>query len=126
MEQIPLLGCNGCDAVLGVLGWVMHSHQSSQVSTSTHLLVNLIWNLARLVPFSHIGLNLGADPLANFLAEGGMGFVVVWRVVLKSVNLHFYSYLTGTLHQSTNLGRQKEPDLQMDLAAQPLPQLALA
>jgi len=35
-----------------------------------------------LVPLVDIGLDLGLDPLANFVTESGMGFVEVGRGVL--------------------------------------------
>jgi hypothetical protein len=39
-------------------------------------------DLLALVPFGHIWLNLGLDPLADFVSEGGVGIVKVGGGIL--------------------------------------------
>jgi hypothetical protein len=39
------------------------------------LFVDAVGNFAGLVPFADIGLDLGFDPCADFVAKGGVGFV---------------------------------------------------
>ena len=82
MKQIPFLRRYRLDAIVGVLGRVMHAQQSSQVSASSHRLVNFIRDLARLVPFADEGLDFVGDPFADLGAESGVRFVEVRGVVL--------------------------------------------
>jgi hypothetical protein len=60
----------------------MHSQQSSQVAFLTHGFVDVVWDLASFVPFANIGLDLGLDPSAYFVAQGGMAFVEVRGMIL--------------------------------------------
>jgi hypothetical protein len=62
----------------------VHAQQACQITPSAHLLVDILGNLLLLVPFSNVRLDGGFDPLANLGAEGGVGFIVVGRVVLES------------------------------------------
>jgi hypothetical protein len=56
---------------------VLDTQQTGQVATLTHLLVDALWNLLALIPLGDIGLDLGIDPFADFLAESGVRVVEV-------------------------------------------------
>ena len=58
-------------------------------------------HLLALIPLSNVGINLGLDPLADFLTESSVGFVKVRRRVLSYANIStsptFSEGLTYTL-----------------------------
>jgi hypothetical protein len=60
----------------------LDAQQTGQVTSATHLLVNLLGNTLRLIPLGDVRLNLGLNPLAQLSAQGGMGLVEVRRVVV--------------------------------------------
>lgn len=82
MEEIPLLGRNALDSVVGIFCRVVHAHQSGQVSACAHRLVDLVGDLFGFVPIADVGFDFVGDPFADFFAEGGVCFVVVWGMEL--------------------------------------------
>jgi hypothetical protein len=84
VEEVPFFRGNGRDAVRGVLALVMHPQETGEVAAGPHLLVDLIRNLLRLVPLADIRFDVLGYPGADFVAEGGVGFVEVGGVVLFS------------------------------------------
>jgi hypothetical protein len=84
VEEVPFFRGHGRDAVGGVLALVMHPQETGEVAAGPHLLVDLIRNLLRLVPLADIRFDVLGYPGADFVAEGGVGFVEVGGVVLFS------------------------------------------
>ena len=63
----------------------MHAEHTSEVSALAHILEDLVGHLLRFVPFGYVGHEFLLDPLADLIAEGYVGIVVVGRVVLDLV-----------------------------------------
>ena len=82
MEKIPFLRRHGCNAVFCVLALIMHAQEAGKVAPLAHRFVDRVGYLPGFVPFAHVGLDFGFDPGADFIAEGGVGFVEERRVVL--------------------------------------------
>ena len=82
MEEIPFLGRDALDSIIGVFGRVVHAHQSSQVFARAHRLVDLVGDFFGFVPVADVWFDFVGDPFADFFAEGGVCFVVVWGVEL--------------------------------------------
>lgn len=61
----------------------MQSHETGQVASLAHLLVNGIGHFLGLVPFGDIWLDFGVDPCADFGSQGFMCLIVVGRVILS-------------------------------------------
>jgi hypothetical protein len=87
VEEIPLIGRNRLNTSLGrVLSWELDTEETSEVTTTTHLLVDLLRNLLGLVPVGNMRLDVVLDPFADLGAEGSMRFIEVRRVVLPYVS----------------------------------------
>ncbi len=72
MEEIPFFRGYALDTIFCQVGRVVHSHQPGQVSAGAHLLVDLIGDLPRFIPFRNIWLDFGGNPFSDFGTEGSM------------------------------------------------------
>ena len=64
--------------VLGVIfGKFVQAHQTGQVATFTHLLVDGVWYLFGFFPFAHVRFDLGIYPFPDFYPEGSVGKIEV-------------------------------------------------
>jgi hypothetical protein len=66
-----------------VLLGVLDTQQTGQVAALTHLLIDLVGDILGLIPLGDVGLDLGVDPFADFLAECGVRVVEVRGGVLS-------------------------------------------
>lgn len=86
MEEIPLLRRHTLYARLGQVLGVMDPQKTSEVSTLTHLLVDLIRHLSCLFPLGDIRHDLFFHPLSDFVAKRCVGLVEIWGVILLRIN----------------------------------------
>ena len=72
----------------------MHTEETSKISPLAHLLVDFFGDSLGFVPFVEVRLDFILHPCADFIAESGVGFVVVWGMVLRKIMRSMYSFRT--------------------------------
>lgn len=108
VEEIPVVGVYGGDGVLGVLGRVVDTQQTSQVTALTHLLVDRGVDLLLLIPLGNVGLDVVGHPLADLGTESGVRLVEVGGVVLHGVSQNTpCETLEADLLRGTRPGRRR-------------------
>ncbi|KAI6756405.1 hypothetical protein HG530_012141 [Fusarium avenaceum] len=76
VEKIPLISRDRLNTSLRrVLSWELDTEETSKVTTTTHLFVDLLRNLLGLVPVGNMRLDVVLDPFADLSAEGSMRFI---------------------------------------------------
>lgn len=75
------------NAVLGIVGGILHAQKTSQVTTLTQSLVQTSRDLLALFPLSNIWVNLRFNKFPDLLTESGVGLIEVGRVILHRISI---------------------------------------
>lgn len=83
VEEIPFLRRYTCYPLVRQMRRVMDTKETREVSSVSHLLIDVFGDILGLIPFCDIRHYLVVDPLSDFVAESFVGFVEIGRMVLE-------------------------------------------